>query len=415
MRRLHLQFYFAILITIGVFLGAVGVFWHLSTPPHGDMWGIESASELARLLLPPDNTPERDTRVLSTLSQQFDSDVSLFDDEGKVLSNVGRPVDIVRPPMPSNSGWSFARGGPWWILKLDDGRHLAIHPRRIPRHGPGLTLVLIAIGLAFALGAYPIARRLTGRLERLQRGVEQLGEGRLRTRVAIEGKDEVAALARSFNASAEHIEALMETQKMLLANCSHELRTPLTRIRMAIEQMAANPSEALRAELARSIGEIDALIEELLLMSRLDALDRLERVESVDLLAVAAEEAAHFDLVPVGSPAFISGDARLMRRLIRNLLSNAAQHAGGATSIAIARGTPGRVQIVVDDGGPGIAPAEREKIFEPFYRAAGSSREGTGLGLSIVRQVAKAHGGEVRVTEREGGGSRFIVDLPVNS
>jgi signal transduction histidine kinase len=417
MRRLHLQFYFAILVTIGVFLCAVGAFWHLSTPPHSDVWGVEGASELARLLLPPDGDRARDERVLNTLSRQFDSDVSLFDAAGQSMVTVGRVPALPREAIPKASGWDFRHGGPLWILRLDDGRALIVRPRHFPRHGPGITLVLVAIGLAFALGAYPIARRLTRRLERLQLGVEQLGAGNLGTRVAIEGRDEVAALARSFNESAARIETLIETQKRLLANCSHELRTPLARIRMAIERMTTNPSAALRDELARSIAELDALIDELLLMSRLNALHAPERAEPVDLLALAAEESAFFNLAATGVPVIVPGDARLLRRMIRNLLANATQHAGGATRVAVIAGAGGGASLVVEDRGPGISVEERERVFEPFFRSAGvaagaAAPAGTGLGLSIVRQVARAHGGDVQHFNVEGGGSRFEVTLP---
>jgi len=414
MRRLHLQFYFSILITIGVFLCAVGAFWHLSTPPHSDVWGVEGASELARLLLPPDGDRARDERVLNTLSRQFDSDVTLFDAAGQPSVIVGSAPVLPPAAFPKTSGWNFSRG-PQWVLRLDDGRALLVRPRHFPRHGPGVTLVLLAIGLAFALGAYPIARRLTRRLERLQRGVEQLGAGNLGTRVAIEGRDEVAALARSFNESAARVETLIETQKRLLANCSHELRTPLARIRMAIERMTTNPSAALRDELARSIAELDALIDELLLMSRLNALQSPERAEPVDLLALAAEEAAFFNLTAIGGSVIVHGDARLLRRMLRNLLANAAQYAGGATRVEVSAETGG-ARLVIEDRGPGISAAERERIFEPFFRSAAAGSEaapsGTGLGLSIVRQVARAHGGDVQQSNLDGGGSRFVVMLP---
>ena len=414
MRRLHMQFYFSILITIGVFLCAVGAFWHLSQPPRGDVWGVQSASELARLLLPADGDHARDARVLGTLGRQFDADVSLFDAAGKAIVVLGRPPQLPRTLWPDKSGWRFVHDGPQWILRLDDGRALIVRPRHFPRHGPGIALVLVAIGLAFALGAYPIARRLTRRLERLQQGVEQLGAGALGTRVAIEGRDEVAALARSFNTSAARIETLIETQKRLLADCSHELRTPLARIRMAIERMATSPSAALRDELARSIAEPDALIDELLLMSRLNALNAPERAEPVDLLALAAEESAYFNVPSTGTPVIVPGDARLLRRMFRNLLANAAQHAGGATRVEV---TPmaGGAQVVIEDHGPGIGAAERERVFEPFFRSAGAvqgASTGTGLGLSIVRQVARAHGGDVQQSNLEGGGSRFVVTLP---
>ena len=146
-----------------------------------------------------------------------------------------------------------------------------------------------------------MARRLTRRLERLKAGVDQLGHGDLAARVRIEGKDEVAALAASFNRSAERIEELVRSHKMLLANCSHELRTPLTRIAMALA-LAGEGSIPRRGELRADIAELDQLIEEILLASRLDAVRAPERSEDIDLLALAAEEAARDGIGVEGEP-----------------------------------------------------------------------------------------------------------------
>lgn len=277
-------------------------------------------------------------------------------------------------------------------------------------HGAHIVLILGLLGASIAMLAYPIARGLTARLGRLNEGVKKFGAGDLATRVAVEGRDEVAALAASFNDSAARIEQLVRANQMLLANCSHELRTPLTRMRLAIEKL--EPGGAASAELARNIGELDVLIGELLLTSRLDVARRPDRIESVDLLALAAEEAAHFDREVSGESVTIRGDPILLRRLVRNLLENARRHAGGATEISVAK-HQGGTRLVVEDAGPGIPPEDRERIFEPFYRRAESGvSAGTGLGLSIVRQIARVHGGDVTHLPGEGGGSRFVVTLP---
>jgi signal transduction histidine kinase len=315
-------------------------------------------------------------------------------------------------------------GGAVWVLPLSDGRRLVVRPQHGPgMHGPHVLLVPVAIVLAFALGAYPIARRLTRRLARLQEGVDRLGGGDLSTRVPVTGNDEIASLARTFNASAERIEALVKSHKLLLANCSHELRTPLARIRVGLERMSPVADQALREELKRSIAELDALIEEMLLSSRLDALRTLERAEDVDLLALAAEEAAHFDRTVEGQPVIVRGDPSLLRRLIRNLLDNAQRHAGGATRVHVAPNASSalnassQAELRVDDAGAGIADEEREKIFEPFYRSTytGTAATGFGLGLSLVRQIARAHGGDARYEPLPEGGSRFVITLPAQS
>lgn len=416
MRRLHLQFYLAILATIAVFLIASVIFWRLSAPARGDAWGIEAAGQFAGALLPPaDAGREQRQQALDELRRHLHADLALYDLRGNLLAVSGRVPQPAPRQLLRESGWVFTRGGPLWILPLDDGRRLVMRPAH-HSHARGARLIIVpfALVLAFALGAYPIARRLTGRLARLQTGVEQLGQGNLAARVRVEGRDEVAALARSFNESASRIETLVESHKMLLANCSHELRTPLARIRLGIERLSLSPDAAVREELTRSIAELDALIGEMLLASRLDALKALERSEDVDLLALVAEEAAHFEREVEGQQVTVRGDPSLLRRMIRNLLDNAQRHAGGATRIQIGIDASNHAMVIVEDHGAGVAEPDREKIFEPFYRAAGTngSVRGFGLGLAIVRQIARAHGGDVSCTGLASGGSRFVVRLP---
>jgi signal transduction histidine kinase len=132
----------------------------------------------------------------------------------------------------------------------------------------------------------------------------------------------------------------------------------------------------------------------------------------VDLLALVAEEAAHFDREVTGTPLTITGDGALLRRLVRNLLENARVHAGGATDVRVEE-QGAWARITIEDAGPGVPEADRERIFEPFYRADSAARgSGSGLGLAIVRQIAQAHRGRVEYASREGGGSQFTVMLP---
>ena len=158
----------------------------------------------------------------------------------------------------------------------------------------GFLWLLGIVGLAVAVGVYPIIRRLTQRLEALQRSVKKFGEGDLSVRVPEQGQDEVADLARQFNAAAERVETLVKSHKSLLANASHELRSPLTRIRMGLELMGGQqPSPAFREEILRNIAELDQLVDEILLASRLDAREAdVGTVELVDLIGLAAEECA---------------------------------------------------------------------------------------------------------------------------
>jgi signal transduction histidine kinase len=165
--------------------------------------------------------------------------------------------------------------------------------------------------------------------------------------------------------------------------------------------------------MSRDIHELDALIEELLLASRLSAGERLDEHEPVELLALTAEEGARVGARVGGTPVTLRGDARALRRLLRNLFENARRHGRGADIDARVEpaGDDG-ARIVVSDAGPGVEEAERERIFTPFYRPRGiASKSGSGLGLSLVRQIARRHGGDAHCLPREGGGSRFEVTL----
>jgi signal transduction histidine kinase len=295
-------------------------------------------------------------------------------------------------------------------LNLADGRWLMVRAHR--DRGAAWLPMLVLLAVAVAIGAYPIVRRITRRLERLHERVDQLGAGDLSARVEVRGNDEVAQLARSFNRAADQLERLVESQRGILAGASHELRTPLTRIRMGIELLASDEQSALCARISRDIRELDELIEELLLASRLNAGESLESNEPVELLALSAEEGARVGAHVSGTPKTVRGDPRTLRRMLRNLFENARRHGQGADVDArVETTTSGTVRIVVSDTGPGVPEAERERIFTPFYRATGVAEDGSGLGLALVRQIARRHGGDARYLPRDGGGSCFEVTL----
>jgi signal transduction histidine kinase len=283
-------------------------------------------------------------------------------------------------------------------------------------HVLGLSVMLALIAAVVAIGAYPVVRRLTRRLERLQHSVQAWGEGRFATRVEVEGKDEIAQLAASFNEAAARIESLVLAQKSLLANASHELRSPLARIRMAAELMAASAPPAIQAELRRNVTELDQLIEEILLASRLDAGGpAAPRLEELDLTGLVAEECARVHAALQAEPVIVMGDPKLLRRMVRNLLENAVRYgAGSEVEVRLARMGDAMLRLDVCDGGPGIPKAERERVFEPFYRIAGASEAagGVGLGLALVRQIARCHGGEAQCLPK-GAGACLSVRLPL--
>ena len=295
--------------------------------------------------------------------------------------------------------------------------------------GSGLVVTLLVLFFAIAAGAYPVVRRLTRRLESLQRGVRRFGAGELGHRVEVDGSDEVAAVASSFNVAAQRIEELVRAHRSLLANASHELRSPLARLKMALELMeGASPQRRgeLRAEIERDIRELDELVEEVLLASRLDAQSPQEH-SPVDLLGVAAEEAARVDArLELADSAqrpdalHLNGNERLLRRALRNLLENARRYglpAGQPAEEVLELHAAREGQDIVVrmcDRGPGVPAGMHERIFEPFYRLPGHAERagGVGLGLSLVRQIAQHHGGTVHYEDRKDGGSCFVLRLP---
>jgi signal transduction histidine kinase len=308
-------------------------------------------------------------------------------------------------PPPQDQPWLAPLGGlvPPWLA-----------------HGlPALVLSLVLLFVAVAVGAWPVAIRLTRRLKALRDGVEAFGSGQLQHRVAVEGKDEVAELAESFNEAAQRIEDLITANRSLLANASHELRSPLARMKMAVSIMSDMPPERaaqIKQEIHQDIRELDELVEELLLASRLETRQELERAP-VELLGLLAEEGrrcdAQVDLSAAAALPTYEGDERLLRRAVRNLLENARRYGGSDVELSLVP-VSGGLEIAVEDRGPGVPEDQRERIFEPFYRMPGHAEHagGVGLGLSLVRQIARQHGGQVRCEARPGGGSRFVIRLP---
>jgi len=415
MRKLYVRVYFAVLASLAVFALAAGLLWRAFGEDGPWSQAHEAAATLAQNALPPAGAPKAEQQAaLEKLAANLRADVALFAPDRSPLAAVGAPLPVPEAGR-ERGGWLHRWGGSLnWAVRLPDGRWLAARAPRSHRHTPyGLFLVLALLALAVGVGAYPVVRRLTSRLERLQAGVESLGAGELSARVKVEGSDEVARLAESFNRAAGRIEELVGAHKTLLANASHELRTPLARIRMAVELMKESADPVRKAGLEQDVAELDALIDEILLASRLDAVKRLEADEDVDLLALAAEECARYENAELdGEPVTVSGDPRLLRRMLRNLLENAKRHGAPPIEVRVSRAGDG-VEITVCDHGAGVPEAERERVFDPFYRHTGTRGiAGAGLGLALVRQIARRHGGEARCAPRSGC---FIVVLPATA
>ena len=407
-RKLYLRIWLAVAGSVAVLSLLVGWAWHVA----------ERERERERERQP---VPARQVVVRNAAGQV------ISDGEAQFRRQPGQPGELV--------------------VSLQDGQVVTLQMgprsgRPGPRRGDpplawlrppyGFLWVLGLAGLVVMVGVFPVARRLTQRLEGLQRGVQRWGEGDLSARLPEGGHDEVADLSRRFNDAAERVQtlmdsqaALLQSQKSLLANASHELRSPLARIRMALELTGAPgaaASPAARQEIQRSIAELDQLVDEILLASRLDAREAdMGTVEPVDLIGLVAEESARIGAalaLPERVDAIVvPGVERLLRRAVRNLLENAARHGGAGEVGARLALDGGDAVLQVLDRGPGVPPEQRERIFEPFYRLPGASERegGVGLGLALVRSIAERHGGSVRCDNRAGGGACFALHLPAQA
>ena len=353
-------------------------------------------------------------------AQRVGREIVLRNEAGEVIGQA--PARPIRVPGQA----------PEFQVTMVDGKTVFIQLRRPPNHPPGMgpsragftrmpfsfAWMLALVALAVALGTYPIVRRLTKRLEAVEGGVKQWGNGDLSLRLPENGHDEVATLAQGFNVAAARVQALLLSHKALLANASHELRSPLTRIRMGVELMGSQPSAAFKDEITRNIQELDQLIDEILLASRLDASEAdIGTLEPVDMVGLAAEECARLDADldagDDGSSLVVQGVSKLLRRVLRNLLENARRHAAGEVCVRL-RKEADQVVVRVCDQGPGVPAELRERIFEPFYRLPGATERdgGVGLGLALVKSIVLRHGGTVRCEGRSEGGACFVVQLP---
>ncbi len=234
MKRLYLKIYLTIVFALLLVVLIAGGIWRLGKPP-AFAEGFEVAGELVAAVLPPADAPAAAQQAaVQQFAQRLGANLGLFDKDLQLIASYG---DAPIPP-PDRSRPGFMPGHGAWSLPLPDGRWIVARGTE-PRHPAiGLILLLGGIALVIALCAFPVVRGLTRRLERLQAGVETLGSGNLTTRVKVEGCDEVAGLAESFNRAAARIEELVNAHRLMLAHASHEIRTPLSRIRLGIEMLA---------------------------------------------------------------------------------------------------------------------------------------------------------------------------------
>ncbi len=420
MRKLHVQIFLTLFLVVILFGLLVSIAWWARDDDESERKAFTAVQALIEEALPAQSASNNHLQeTLKRLGERIGAHITVRNDQGQLLAAHGPPLQRLNE-IDSEHRWSFSREGAAGLV-LTDGRQVIARQADgngdDHMHGFGFISVIVSFVIALGLGAYPMARRLTRRLQRLQVRVDELGAGELTARVDVEGRDEVAALATSFNRAADRIQHLVEAQKQTLAAASHELRSPLARIRMAFELLEQSDTPAdkrqdLQRRVERDINDLDDLIEELLLVSRLDTVSGTPSSEAIDLLGLAAEEASRVDASATGSPCEIRGDKRLLRRLIRNLLENASKHGGGNGIEISVEPNPNGANLRVSDHGPGVPENERDRIFDPFFRSQTRDEDsgGVGLGLYLVRQIARRHGGDAVCLESDVG-ARFEVTL----
>lgn len=294
------------------------------------------------------------------------------------------------------------------------------------------TLTGAAVGTAVLGGLVGLSasRRLVAPVREAAAAAAALAGGRLQTRLPPTEDPDLGVLATSFNTMADALQGRLERDARFAADVSHELRSPLTTLGAAMsvmqsrrEQLPPRSQQALDL-LATEVGRFGVLVEDLLAISRYDDLGGgppldLEDIDLPELLRHVltglAQPATVLDVAPAADGATVVGDKRRLERVVTNLVSNAVSHGGGVTRVGLDRHGEA-LEVAVEDDGPGVEEADRERVFERFHRGSASGRRGgstgVGLGLALVRSHVAAHGGTVHVEPAPCGGARFVVTLP---
>jgi signal transduction histidine kinase len=294
---------------------------------------------------------------------------------------------------------------------------------------PGTWAVAIAFSL---LTIFVLANGMTRPLREMTAAARAMARGDYSQRVRATSRDEVGELARAFNQMSADLGAADRHRRELIANVSHELRTPITALQAMLENIvdgvAAPDPASLRTALAQS-ERLGRLVAELLDLSRIDAGAYSLHRETFSVAIFVTEAVAEAEVVAAGAGRGVTIDYRIdppdavtcadrdrLKQVLMNLLDNAVRHSPIGGQIALtATAAEGRLRLEVRDQGPGIAPDEREHVFQRFTRGERATGGGTGLGLSIARWVITLHGGSIRVVDTGSApGCLIRVDLPLS-
>jgi signal transduction histidine kinase len=302
-------------------------------------------------------------------------------------------------------------------VRLSDGGWRVAEPQQLGLLTPWQQRILLwfsASLLALAPVAYMFAGRLSRPIAAFAQAAERLGHDPYAPPIRLNGPAEVKMAETAFNDMQERLRRYVQDRTAMIGAVAHDLRTPLTRLRFRVEGV----DEPLRAKITADIEQMDAMIGAAMAFAR-DASQPAERrrLELASLVQSIADEMADTGAdveAEADRPVVIDGDPVALRRLVTNLIDNAVKFGGSARARVYADGASAVIEV--DDEGPGVQDADRERVFEPFVRGEPSrNREtgGSGLGLAVVRSVARAHGGDAVLENRPGGGLRARARLPL--
>jgi len=290
------------------------------------------------------------------------------------------------------------------------------------------TFLVVGAGalVAALLAGYLVAARAAAPLRRYAATAARIDAGDLTPRLQVDPASpvELRTLAVAFNHMLDRLDRAFARQREFVSDASHELRSPLTAIRGQLEVLARSERpdqgeiERVAGVTMAELGRVDRLVEDMLSLARLDEGQRVarRRLDAAELLRELAGGAPGASLAGELPAGVIEADPDLVAQVVRNLLANARRHAGPDGRVAIsAAARDGSLVVSVDDDGPGIAPAERERVFDRFHRsepARDRGSGGSGLGLAIARSIVELHGGRIWAADSPLGGARVSFELP---
>ena len=292
----------------------------------------------------------------------------------------------------------------------------------------GITLLSLFV---LSLGIYGLLVPMQRKLREVSYALNKMKTGNMSLRLPVEGSDEMATLASSYNNMSDHIQRLIEAQRELMRAVSHELRTPVARIRFAVEMMADEDDYDYRLQqveqIDKDIEALNTLIDEIMTYAKLEQGMPSIEFEDIDLFEVLDQVAVETDalktgkeveVLPMPVPVTVEAERRYLHRVVQNLVGNAVRYCEQKILISGGLDAKGMAYICVEDDGPGIPEADRARIFEAFARLDDSrirASGGYGLGLSIVSRIAYWFGGEIQVDQSPTlGGARFIMIWPAS-